>query len=65
MIANCPIMLQSKLQSETALSTIKAEIIALPHSCLELFPIIDGVSIMSKAICLPAGNTIIQVSVQR
>ncbi len=48
--ANCPIMWQSKLQSETAPSTIKAEIITLANSSWALFPIIDGVSIISKTI---------------
>ncbi len=63
MVANCPIMWQSKLQSETALSTMEAEIVALAHSCHELFPIMDGVSIMGKAIGLPVGNTTILVSI--
>ncbi len=63
MVANCPIMWQSKLQSETALSTMEAEIVALAHSCCELFPIMDGVSIMGKAIGIPVGNTTIQVSI--
>ncbi len=61
MVANCPIMWQSKLQSETALSTMEAEIVALAHSCRKLFPIMAGVSIISKAIGLPVGNTTIQV----
>lgn len=63
MVANCPIMWQSKLQTETTLSTMEAEIVALAHSCRELFPIMDGVSIMGKAIGLPVGNTTIQVSI--
>ncbi len=54
-------MWQSKLQSETALSTMKAEIIALAYSCHKLFLIMDGVSIMGKAIGLPVGDTTIQV----
>ncbi len=40
---------------------MEAGIVALAHSCRELFPIMDGVSIMGKAICLPFGNTTIQV----
>lgn len=32
-VANCPVLRQSKLQTETALSTMEAEIIALAHSC--------------------------------
>ncbi len=63
MVANCPIMWQSKLQSETTLSTIEAEIVALAHSCCEIFLIMEGVSIMGKAIGLLVVNTTIQVSV--
>ncbi len=63
MVANCPIMWQSKLQSETALSTMEADIVVLAHSCCMLFSIMDRVSIMGKAIDLPVGNTIIQVSI--
>ncbi len=63
MVANCFIMWQSKLQSETALSTMEADMVALAHSSCELFPIMDGVSIMGKAIGLPVGNTTIQVSI--
>ncbi len=65
MVAICPIVWQSKLQSETALSTMEAEIVALAHSCCKLFPIMDGVSIMSKAIGIPVGNTTIQVSIHQ
>ncbi len=41
---------------------MEAEIVPLAHSCCKLFPIMDGVSIMGKAIGLPVGNTTIQVS---
>ncbi len=64
MVANFPIIWQSKLQSETAL-TMGAKIIALAHSFCELFPIMDGVNIMGKAIGLPVGNTTIQVLIQK
>ncbi len=64
-VANHLIMWQSKLQSETTLSTMEAKIIALGHSCCELFPIMDGVSIMGKAIGFPDGNTTIQVSIHK
>ncbi len=40
---------------------MEAEIVALAHSCRELFPIMDGVSIMGKAIGLPVGDTTTQV----
>ncbi len=61
MVANCPITWQSKLQSENTLSTMEAKIIALAHSCCKLFPMMNGVSIMGKAIGLPVGNTTIQI----
>ncbi len=61
MVASYPFMWKSKLQSETALSTMEGEIIDLAHSCFKLFPIMDGVSIMGKAIGLPIGNTTIQI----
>ncbi len=58
-VVNCPIMWQYKLQSETVLSIMEVETIALAQICLELFHIMDGVSIMGKAIGLPFGNTTI------
>ncbi|KAL7460343.1 hypothetical protein ACHAXS_000801 [Conticribra weissflogii] len=61
MVANYPITWQSKLQFETALSNTEADIIVLAHGSCKQFPIIDGVSIMGKAIGLPGGNTNIQV----
>ena len=44
--ADCPVYWQSKLQTETALSRMEAEIIALTACCRELFPIIDMVCSM-------------------
>ncbi len=44
---------------------MEAEIVALAHSCCKLFPIMDGVSIMGKAIGLPVGDTTIQVLIQK
>ncbi len=38
---------------QIAIFTMEAEIGALAHSFHELFPIMDGVSIMGKAIGLP------------
>ena len=43
-VADCPVHWQSKLQTETALSTMEAEIVVLAHSCRELFPIMDIVA---------------------
>ena len=34
----CPVLCQSKLQTETALSDIEIEIVALAHNCREFFP---------------------------
>ncbi len=49
-----------QLQSETSLLTTEVENIVLAHSCHELFPIMDGVSIMGEFIGLPVDNTTIQ-----
>ncbi len=61
MVVNCPIVWQSKLQSETTLSTNEDEIITLSNSCCKLFPIVNGVNVMGIAIDLFVGNTTIQV----
>jgi hypothetical protein len=61
--AECPVFWQSKLQTETALSTMEAEIIALSACCRELFPIIDMVCSLAEAINLPIGNTTMNVSI--
>jgi hypothetical protein len=58
--ADCPVFWQSKLQTETALSTMEAEIIALSACCRELFPIMDMVSSVTK---LPIGKTTMNVSI--
>jgi hypothetical protein len=61
--AECPVFWQSKLQTETALSTMEAEIIALSACCRELFPIIDMVCSLAEATNLPIGNTTMNVSI--
>ncbi len=55
--ADVPILWQSKLQTETALSTMGAKIIALAACCRELFPIIDMVEALTSPVCLPIGDT--------
>jgi hypothetical protein len=50
--ADCPVLWISKLQQETALSTMEAETIALAHCCRELFPIIDMTQSLGKAVGL-------------
>jgi hypothetical protein len=62
-VANCPVLWQSKLQTETALSTMEAEIVALVHSCRELFPIMDMVTVLGPAVGLLVGDTTMNVSI--
>ena len=62
-VADCPVLWQSKLQTETALSTMEAEVVALAHSCRELFPVIDMVSELGPALGLPVGETTMNVSI--
>ena len=62
-VANCPVLWASKLQTETALSTMEAEIIALSHSCRELFPLMDMVKSLSSAVGLPSPETSMNVSI--
>jgi hypothetical protein len=49
-IANCPIFWSSKLQTETATSTMEAEIIALGSCCCKLLPIIGLIDEIGVAI---------------
>ena len=42
-VADCLVVWVSKLQTEPAFSTMESEIVALAHSCKELFPIMDAV----------------------
>ena len=62
-VANCPVLWQSKLQTETALSTMEAEIIALAHCCRELFPIMDMVSLLGTKVGLPVSAATMNVSI--
>ena len=63
-VACCPVLWVSKLQQETALLTMEAEIIALGHSCRELFPIMDMVVELGKAVGLPCDDlTTMHVSI--
>ncbi len=61
--AVCTVFWQSKLQTETALSTMEAEIIALSACCRELFPIIDMVHSLAKATNFPIGSMTMNVSI--
>ena len=51
-VANCPVLWKSSLQTETATSTMQAEIIALAACCRELIPIIDLVDEVGTAVGL-------------
>ena len=62
-VANCPVLWQSKLQVETSLSTMESEVIALAHSCQELFPIMDMVSSLGPALGIPTGKTSMKVTI--
>ena len=49
-VADCPVLWQSKLQTETALSTMEAETVAFVTCCRELLPILDIVDQIGKAV---------------
>ena len=51
-VSDCPMVWVSKLQTETALSTMEAEIIALSHCCRELFPVCDIVEEVGNVVGL-------------
>jgi hypothetical protein len=61
--ADVPILWKSQLQTETALSTMEAEIIALSACCRDLFPIIDMVESVTRQVNLPIGETTMKLSV--
>ena len=63
-VANCPVFWMSKLQTETALSTMEAEIIALAHCCRALFPIMDQVAEFGEIVGLKTADlTTMKVSI--
>jgi hypothetical protein len=55
--ANYPVMWQSKLQTETAFSTMEAEIVAISHCAHELIPIMEMVELLGPAVGLPVDCT--------
>ncbi len=61
--AGVPVLWQSKLQTETALSTMEAKIIALAACMREHIPIMDMVQSLADAMGIPAGNVNMRVSV--
>jgi hypothetical protein len=63
-VCECPVVWVSKLQTETALSTMEAEVIALSHCCRELFPVIDIVKELGDVVGLPTKDlTTMHVSI--
>ena len=57
------VLWQSKLQSETTLSTVEVEVIALAHSCKELLPTMDMVAALGEALGLTKDLTTINTSI--
>ncbi len=62
-VANCPVMWQSKLQTETALSTMEAEIVAITHCACELIPIMQMVKFLGPAVGVPVDCTSMHVCI--
>ena len=58
-----PSWVKSRIQTETALLTMEAEIVALAHSCQELFPIMDMVSMLREKVGLPVSDATMNVSI--
>ena len=63
MFAGAPILWQSKLQTETALSTMEAKVISLAACMRELLPIIDMVKDLATKVGLQSGDVNMNVSV--
>jgi hypothetical protein len=57
MIANCPVIWKSKLQTEIALSTMESEYIALSTSCRDLLPLQNLVTEVATACGAIEGDT--------
>ena len=62
-VANCPVLWQSKLQTETALSTMEAEVVALSHCARELIPIMQMVKFLGPAVGLQVNSTTMHVCI--
>ncbi len=56
-------MWQSKLQTETALSTMEAKIVAISHCARELIPIMQMVEFLRPAVGLPVDCTSMHVCI--
>jgi hypothetical protein len=62
-VADCPVLWQSKLQTETALSTMEAEIVAMSHCARELIPIMQMVEFLGPAVGLSVDITSMHVCI--
>jgi hypothetical protein len=58
-----PVLWQSKLQTQTALSTMEAEVIALGACMKEFILIMNMVQLLAVAVGIPAGDVNMRVSV--
>jgi hypothetical protein len=65
LFAGVPILWQSRLQTETALSTMEAEVNALAACMRGLIPIIDMVKELTQSVGLQAGDMNMNVSVHK
>jgi hypothetical protein len=61
--AGVPVLWQSKLQTQTAFSTMEAEVNALDAYMRELIPIMDMVQSLAVAVGIPARDVNMRVSV--
>ncbi|KAL7461645.1 hypothetical protein ACHAXS_003698 [Conticribra weissflogii] len=52
LVANCPILWKSRLQTEIAMSAMEAEYVALSMACKELFPLVAMVSYLAGQVSL-------------
>jgi hypothetical protein len=62
-VANCLVIWQSKLQTETALSTMEAEIAAISHCAWKLIPIMQMKEFLGPAVELPVDCTPMHVCI--
>ena len=49
-VSDCPVLLISKVQPESALSAMEAEINVLNHCCRKLFPVIDMITDVGTSV---------------
>ena len=61
LVAGCPVLWKSKLQTEIALSTMESEYIALSQSCRGLLPLQDLVKEVGAIVGMPEGDKTMRV----